>query len=103
MRMATLGPFRREAKRIKVLQSQSITLLAGQVPWAYSTLSYLRVFPEVRVPMHSIDPSCHDSSLGHCISTYFCVLVKDTPCVWDWGEQPHALLDAILEVLQGSL
>ena len=65
-------------------------------------MTHLRVFPEVWVVVDRVDVGGHGRALGHGeTAPHVGVLCQDASHDADRREEAHALLDAVLEVLQG--
>ena len=62
--------------------------------------AHIGVLPEVGVAVDRVDTGPHRSSLGHLVPPNLSVLGQHTSSGADGREQPHALLNAALEVLQ---
>ena len=59
---------------------------------------YVRVLPEVRVPVDSVDTASHGRPLRHCVASDVGILIQHLSHYAHWGKQPQALLDAVLEI-----
>ena len=98
MRMTTFGVLRSKLKRLKFLYTGKITSKKFSSSVIIVKNYYIRVLPEVRVLVDSVDTASHRRPLRHDVASDVGVLIQYSSHYAHWGKQPQALLDAVLEI-----